>query len=153
MVNKTRYKAKIADQTYTIIGSESKAHMDAVVTLVNNQLEKIMSISEETTAEQGSILLAINALSDQVHMQEKINELEEKNEELEIAALELDELREAQTKMEELESRLSRYEGFEKKAKEALKDSGQTFNELSLSELQDIINKHALNKIQQENNG
>ena len=35
---KTRYKAIIADHTYTIIGQESKQHMDLVTKIVNEQL-------------------------------------------------------------------------------------------------------------------
>ena len=38
---KTRYKANIDGQTYTIIGHESKEHMDLVVRLVNEQLNEI----------------------------------------------------------------------------------------------------------------
>ena len=34
---KTRYKAIIADHTYTIIGQESKQHMDLVTKIVNEQ--------------------------------------------------------------------------------------------------------------------
>ena len=39
--SKKRYKAVIGDKNYTIIGNESKAHMDAVVSLANHQLEMI----------------------------------------------------------------------------------------------------------------
>ena len=42
---KTRYKANIDGQTYTIIGHESKEHMDLVVRLVNEQLNEIKSLS------------------------------------------------------------------------------------------------------------
>ena len=38
---KTRYKAIIDGQTYTIIGHESKEHMVLVVRLVNEQLNEI----------------------------------------------------------------------------------------------------------------
>ena len=40
-----RYKAIVAGQTYTIIGQESKQHMDMVTALVNEQLNEIMSLS------------------------------------------------------------------------------------------------------------
>ena len=39
---KKRYKAVIANQSYTIIGRESKQHMDMVTKLVNDQLTEIM---------------------------------------------------------------------------------------------------------------
>lgn len=56
---KTRYKAVIADHTYTIIGQESKQHMDLVTKLVNEQLAEIKHISPQTNDEQASVLLAI----------------------------------------------------------------------------------------------
>lgn len=38
---KTRYKAIIADHTYTIIGQESKQHMDLVTKLSTNNWRKL----------------------------------------------------------------------------------------------------------------
>lgn len=63
---KTRYKAIIADHTYTIIGQESKQHMDLVTKIVNEQLAEIKHLSPQTDTEQASVLLAINAISDQL---------------------------------------------------------------------------------------
>lgn len=69
---KKRYKAVIANQSYTIIGRESKEHMDMVTRLVNDQLLEIMQLSPQTDQEQASILLAINAVSDQLKKQEQL---------------------------------------------------------------------------------
>ena len=52
---KTRYKANIDGQTYTIIGHESKEHMDLVVRLVNEQLNEIKSLSTQIDNEQAAI--------------------------------------------------------------------------------------------------
>ena len=62
---KTRYKANIDGQTYTIIGHESKEHMDLVVRLVNEQLNEIKSLSPQIDNEQAAILASVNAISDQ----------------------------------------------------------------------------------------
>ena len=59
---KTRYKAIIADHTYTIIGQESKQHMDLVTKIVNEQLAEIKHLSPQTDTEQASVLLAINGI-------------------------------------------------------------------------------------------
>lgn len=48
---KTRYKAIIADHTYTIIGQESKQHMDLVTKIVNEQLAEIKHLSPQTDTE------------------------------------------------------------------------------------------------------
>lgn len=148
-MNKTRYKAEIAGQTYTIIGSESKPHMDAVVSLANKQLNQLKKAAPETTREQSSVLLAINALSDQLHMQEKINELTEKIESLEA---EIGKLRDSHRRVEELETRLSRYEALERKAKQTLQEEGRKTEDLSPGEVQSIMNQQSLEKIQKRNN-
>ena len=53
---KKRYKAVIANQSYTIIGRESKQHMDMVTKLVNDQLTEIMGLSSQVDKEQAAIL-------------------------------------------------------------------------------------------------
>ncbi|MGX6979978.1 cell division protein ZapA [Vagococcus elongatus] len=148
-MNKTRYKAEIAGQTYTIIGSESKPHMDAVVSLANKQLNQLKNAAPETTEEQSAVLLAINALSDQLHMQEEINGLTEK---LETFEAEVEKLKDSHRKVKELEARLSRYEELERKAKQTLKEDGRQIEELSPGEVQTIMNQQSLEKIQKRNN-
>ena len=73
---KTRYKAVIADQTYTIIGRETKHHMDIVTNLINEQLKELKDLSPQIDNEQAAILMAVNALSDQLKKQERNLELE-----------------------------------------------------------------------------
>ena len=78
-----RYKAIVAGQTYTIIGQESKQHMDMVTALVNEQLNEIMSLSPGITQEKATMLLAINAVSDQLRKQEALMKLEKQQNTLE----------------------------------------------------------------------
>ena len=89
---KTRYKANIDGQTYTIIGHESKEHMDLVVRLVNEQLNEIKSLSTQIDNEQAAILVCVNAISDQLKKQAKILELEKENQELRQKTIKLVEL-------------------------------------------------------------
>lgn len=108
---KTRYKAVIADHTYTIIGQESKQHMDLVTKLVNEQLAEIKHISPQTNDEQASVLLAINAISDQLKKQEKVLNLEQ----------EVAELKKRTIRLAELENRIKRIEAIEEEARVVLK--------------------------------
>ena len=100
---KTRYKANIDGQTYTIIGHESKEHMDLVVRLVNEQLNEIKSLSPQIDNEQAAILASVNAISDQLKKQAKIMELEKENQELHQKTI----------KLVELENRIKRIEAIE----------------------------------------
>ena len=136
---KKRYKAKIANDTYTIIGRESKHHMDIVTELVNDQLQDILSISPDTDMAQASVLLAINTVSDQLKKEERILFLEE----------ELVEFKEKAQKVEELESRLQRYDDMESQAKKALASAGQKTENMSPVDVQKIMNQQVIEKIQQ----
>lgn len=69
---KKRYKATIQGRDYTIVGTKSDAHMDAVIDVINEQLEQIKELSEKITNEEAAILVAVNAVSDQIEMQEKV---------------------------------------------------------------------------------
>ena len=71
-MQKKRYKAVIDNQTYTIIGQEDTDHMNLVTKLVNTQLSEIKQLSTQLDSEQAAILLAINAISDQLKKQEQL---------------------------------------------------------------------------------
>lgn len=136
---KKRYKAKIANNTYTIIGSESKTHMDIVTELANDQLQEIMSLSPNTDLSQASILLAINSISDQLKKEEKILYLEK----------EISDLRDKVRHVEELESRLQRYDEMESQARKALANTGKETEAISPVDVQKIMNQQVIEKIQQ----
>ncbi len=136
---KTRYKAVIADQTYTIIGQESKQHMDLVTKLVNEQLAEIKHISPQTNDEQASVLLAINAISDQLKKQEKVLNLEQ----------EVAELKKRTIRLAELENRIKRIEAIEEEARGVLKKNGQEDVEIhNHMEAQQILNENRKQQIQ-----
>lgn len=137
--DKARYKAVIADHTYTIIGQESKQHMDLVTKLVNEQLAEIKHISPQTDDEQASVLLAINAISDQLKKQEQVMKLEQ----------EVAELKQRTIKVVELENRIKRIEAIEEEARDVLKKSGQEDVEIqNHMEAQQILNENHKKNIQ-----
>ena len=138
---KTRYKANIDGQSYTIIGHESKEHMDLVVRLVNEQLNEIKSLSPQIDNEQAAILVSVNAISDQLKKQAKIMELEKENQELHQKTI----------KLVELENRIKRIEAIEKEAKEVLEKNAQTEVEIQNHvQAQQILNEERKRSIQEK---
>lgn len=63
---KRRFKAVIDGKEYTIIGPGSPAHFQTVTALLNQQLAALRQASPKLSKEDAAILLAFNALSDQV---------------------------------------------------------------------------------------
>lgn len=61
-----RYKAKIADKEFTVVGEESAVHMKLVTDTVNQRLEDLSELAPNLSLEDRAILLAINAVSDQI---------------------------------------------------------------------------------------
>lgn len=138
---KTRYKAVIANQTYTIIGRETKHHMDIVTKLINEQLAELKQLSPQMDNEQAAILMAVNALSDQLKKQERILELEE-----ETAVL-----KKKMIKFTELENRVKRIEAIENEAREVLKENGQADHTIKNHvEAQQILNEKRKGQIKQK---
>lgn len=136
---KKRYKAVIANQSYTIIGQESAQHMDLVTKLVNDQLKEIKSLSPQIDNEQAAILLAVNAVSDQLKKQQEILVLEKKVKELHQEAI----------KVKELENRVKRIEAIETEARRILDETGRGDVQIkSHMEAQQIINEERKRQIQ-----
>lgn len=138
---KIRYKAVIADQTYTIIGRETKHHMDIVTNLINEQLAELKELSPQIDNEQAAILMAVNALSDQLKKQEKNLELEK----------EVANLKKKMIKFTEMENRIKRIEAIENEAREVLKENGQPDREIkNHMEAQQILNEKRKGQIKQK---
>lgn len=75
-----RYKAKIANKEFTIVGQQTATHMKLVVDLVNERLSHLEELTPGMSLEDRAILLAINAVSDQVNAETKILNTESKAE-------------------------------------------------------------------------
>ncbi|VDG19221.1 cell division protein ZapA [Lactiplantibacillus mudanjiangensis] len=70
--SKRRFKAEIDGHDYTIIGSASDRHMQTVTNMMNEQIATLKKLSPDLTSEQIAILLAFNAISDQVDKQAEL---------------------------------------------------------------------------------
>ncbi|GAA6237535.1 cell division protein ZapA [Apilactobacillus micheneri] len=74
-----RFKAKIDNKTYTFVGKSSVEHMKTVTELMNEQLNQLKELSPDIDKADAAILLAFNAFSEQVKLQNKVNQLEKKD--------------------------------------------------------------------------
>lgn len=138
---KNRFKTVIENQNYTIISNENPKHMKMVTELVNDQLKEIKKISAELDSEQAAILLAINAVSDQLKKQEELLDLKGENKAL----------REKADEAAELKSRIQRIEKVEQEAKKVLKKQGK--NDVKINnhvQAQQILNENRKQSIQQK---
>lgn len=73
-----RFKVEIDGQTYTVIGKHSPEHMKAVVDTVEEQLNQIKEMMPSLSKEKAVILIALNAVSDQLEKQAQLNQLNDK---------------------------------------------------------------------------
>jgi len=100
-----------------------------------------MQLSPQTDQEQASILLAINAVSDQLKKQEQLLVLQKK----------VDELRGQAIKATELENRIKRIEAIESEARKVLDETGRSDVEIhNHVEAQQILNEQRKRKIQEK---
>ena len=65
---KRRFKAVIGDKAYMIIGPGSEQHFLTVTKLLNERLDQVKKLAPDLTAEEQAILVAFNAVSDQVKL-------------------------------------------------------------------------------------
>ncbi|MCP0885986.1 cell division protein ZapA [Ligilactobacillus sp. WILCCON 0076] len=71
-----RFKVKIDGQVYTVIGQHTPEHMKAVVDTVQKQLDEIKELMPSLSREKAAILIALNAVSDQLEKQAQLEYLQ-----------------------------------------------------------------------------
>lgn len=77
MVEKRRFKITIDGLDYIIIGKSSGEQMRAVAKITQQQLNQLRELMPNLTPQRASILVALNAVSDQLKKQEEIDELKD----------------------------------------------------------------------------
>ena len=65
---KRRFKAVIGGKAYTISGPGSEQHFLTVTKLLNERLDQVKTLAPDLTAEEQAVLVAFNAVSDQVKL-------------------------------------------------------------------------------------
>ena len=74
---KRRVKVVIDEKEYTIVSNKSVAHIELVAETVNKQLQEMKDLSTGMSKEELAILIAVNAVSDQIESHTKMIEMEE----------------------------------------------------------------------------
>lgn len=140
---KKRYKATIDGKNYTIIGQESKEQLDMVTSVVNEQLAEIKKMSNTLSSEDAAILMAVNAVNDQLKKQKEVLAME----------AEMKELRLANAHVRELEDRLNKVDELEEKARRGLRENGSDEEVTDPIQAQHILNQLEKQKIQSKSEG
>lgn len=73
--NKQRYKTTIAGRTYTIVAKKSEKHLKTVSELANVRINQLKDLMPKLDIEQRAILVAVNAISENITKQAELNEL------------------------------------------------------------------------------
>lgn len=76
MQEKQRHQVKINGKEYVILSQKSQEHIELVAEMVNQQLEHLAEMAPELSLIDQTILLAVNAISDQVDKEERMMDLE-----------------------------------------------------------------------------
>ena len=66
---------KINRRKYTIVGTESKEHMELVATLVNDKMNEIYEANKHLDTTKLAVLTAINTMNDYLKLKEEYDEL------------------------------------------------------------------------------
>ena len=75
--NKQRYKTTIAGRTYTIVAKKSEDHLKTVSELANDRINQLKDLMPKLDIEQRAILVAVNAISENISKQVELNEIKE----------------------------------------------------------------------------
>lgn len=81
---KRRMKVAINDKDYTIVSDKSDAHIELIAKTLNRQLKDLNALSTKLSKEEQAILVAVNAVSNQIESHKKMIELEEKIKQLDV---------------------------------------------------------------------
>lgn len=77
MRQKEKHVVIIDGREYTIVGQYSRAHIEAVTEVVNQQLSQLHALDPHLSTQDRALLMAINAISDQMIKEQTILDLEQ----------------------------------------------------------------------------
>lgn len=78
----SRLKTTINDKEYTIVGLKSQKHLQVVVDLIKEELSQLKKETYKLDDERRAMLLAINAKSEQLELEQEIIKLRTKLEQV-----------------------------------------------------------------------
>lgn len=72
---RTRITVEIRNREYTIVGTESREHVQLVADLVNEKMTDIHQGNKHLDATKLAVLTAINTMNDYIKLKEEFDEL------------------------------------------------------------------------------
>jgi cell division protein ZapA len=72
---RTKISVEINNRTYTIVGTESKDHVEKVAGLVNDKMDEIHEANKHLDTTKLAVLTAINTMNDYVKLKQEYDEL------------------------------------------------------------------------------
>lgn len=72
---RTKISVTINKRTYTIVGTESKEHVESVAKLVNEKMDEIYQANKHLDSTRLAVLTAINTMNDYLKLKEEYDEL------------------------------------------------------------------------------
>lgn len=72
---RTKVIVEIKDRQYTIVGTETKEHVQLVAELVNNKMTEIHQGNKHLDTTKLAVLTAINTMNDYLKLKEEFDEL------------------------------------------------------------------------------
>lgn len=74
---KRRITVNIYNQSYTMIGKESEAHMNYIASLVHDKMKDIRSVNHSLDTTQVAVLTAVNTMNDYIKLREENERLQQ----------------------------------------------------------------------------
>jgi len=72
---KNRVSVEINKRTYTIVGPESKEHVELVASLVDQKMRDIRSANKHLDSTKLAVLTALNTMNEYIKLKEEYEEL------------------------------------------------------------------------------
>lgn len=73
--NRKKTTVTIHKRTYTIVGSESEAHIESIASLVDEKMAQIYDANKNLDASRLAVLTALNTMNDYVKLKEEYEAL------------------------------------------------------------------------------
>lgn len=72
---RTKITVTINKRSYTIVGTESKEHVELVAKLVNDKMDEIYRVNKHLDSTSLAVLTAINTMNDYLKLKKEYEEL------------------------------------------------------------------------------
>lgn len=75
MAERNKVTVTINNRTYTIVGKESKKHVELIAKLVDEKMQEIYASNKHLDSTKLAVLTALNTMNDYVKLKEEFDQL------------------------------------------------------------------------------